>query len=143
MSSCRATASTRTSSSTSPPARRRPFCLPPRPRRPNVTAADSGPPAAGEPLSPDALAGGIGFAPRLANGAVTGIVLSPQGGSDAFARAGFRQGDIVAQVNGAPIRSTQDIVALKNAIKPGARLSLMVERGAATVPIAIIIPDNK
>lgn len=109
----------------------------------NVTAPDSGgPPAAGAPLAPQALLGGIGFAPRVVNGTVTGIVLTPQAG-DAFARAGFRQGDIVAQVNGTPIRSTDDIASLKNAIKPGARLSLMVERGAATVPIAIIIPDNK
>ena len=74
---------------------------------------------------------------------MTGVVLGALGSNDIFARAGFRPGDIVAQYNGLSIRSPQDLLALKNAIKPGARLTLMVERGAATVPIAIIIPDNK
>lgn len=101
------------------------------------------PPPISEPLSPQALLDGVALAPRTANGTVTGVAVSPQGASDVFARAGFRPGDIVAQVNGTPIRSAQDIVSLRSAIKPGARLSLMVERGAATVPIAIIIPDNK
>jgi general secretion pathway protein C len=86
---------------------------------------------------------GVSCTPRTENGGVTGIVLSAQGSTDIFARAGFRPGDIVAQYNGVPIRSAQDLLSLKNAIKPGARLTLMVERGAATVPIAIIIPDNK
>jgi general secretion pathway protein C len=97
----------------------------------------------GDQLSSQAILNGVSFTPRTENGAVTGVVLSAQGADDAFARAGFRPGDIVAQFNGQPIRSPQDLLSLKNAIKPGARLSLMVERGAATVPIAIIIPDNK
>jgi general secretion pathway protein C len=102
------------------------------------------PPATGsEQLTPQAILNGVSFTPRTENGGVTGIVLSAQGSTDIFARAGFRPGDIVAQYNGVPIRSAQDLLSLKNAIKPGARLTLMVERGAATVPIAIIIPDNK
>ncbi len=101
------------------------------------------PPAISDALTPQAILNGVALAPRTENGAVTGVALSPQGSSDIFARAGFRSGDIVAQVNGSPIRSAQDISALRSAIKPGARLTLMVERGAATVPIAIIIPDNK
>lgn len=100
-------------------------------------------PAQGEQLSSQAIMNGVSFTPRTENGAVTGVVLNAQGASDIFARAGFRPGDIVAQYNGLPIRSPQDLLTLKNAIKPGARLTLMVERGAATVPIAIIIPDNK
>jgi general secretion pathway protein C len=108
------------------------------------TVLNPPPPASGnEAISPQALLGGISFAPRTENGSVTGIVLGAQGASDILMRAGFRPGDIVAQVNGSPVRSGADLQSLKSAIKPGARLSLMVERGAATVPIAIIIPDNK
>lgn len=102
------------------------------------------PPATGsEQLSPQAILNGVSFSPRTENGGVTGVVLSAQGANDIFARAGFRPGDIVTQYNGVPVRSPQDLIAIKNAIKPGARITLMVERGAATVPIAIIIPDNK
>lgn len=102
------------------------------------------PPATGsERLTPQAILNGVSFTPRIENGGVTGVVLGAQGSNDVFARAGFRPGDIVAQYNGLPVRSPQDLLSLKNAIKPGARLTLMVERGAATVPIAIIIPDNK
>ncbi|HEY1125050.1 MAG TPA: type II secretion system protein N [Sphingobium sp.] len=107
------------------------------------TTLNPPPPSGSEPLSSQAILNGISFAPRTENGSVTGVVLNAQGSGDIFARAGFRPGDIVAQFNGAPIRSPQDLQSIKNAIKPGARLTLMVERGAATVPIAIIIPDNK
>lgn len=111
---------------------------------PSPAALASNPPAVtGESLSSQSLLGGIAFAPRTENGDVTGIVLSAQGSSDIFARAGFRPGDIVAQINGSPIRSADDLGSLRQSIRPGARLTLMVERGAATVPIAIIIPDNK
>jgi len=114
---------------------------PPTPDQPML--GNPAPAAMSDSLSPQALLSGVALAPRTEKGAITGVVLSPQGAGDIFARAGFRPGDIVAQINGNPIRSAEDIVALKSAIRPGARLSLMVERGAATVPIAIIIPDNK
>jgi general secretion pathway protein C len=39
------------------------------------------------------------------------------------------------------VRSAADVTSLQGSIRPGARISLMVERGAATVPIALIIPD--
>ncbi|QUT07716.1 PDZ domain-containing protein [Sphingobium phenoxybenzoativorans] len=79
----------------------------------------------------------IGFAPRLQNGKVTGLVLSPKG--PAFQSAGFQPGDIIAQVNGRPISSAADVQALQSQLAPGARISLSVERGAAVVPIALIL----
>jgi general secretion pathway protein C len=106
-------------------------------------AAPAGPGADGGSPTPDAILGAIDMAPRLEKGAVTGIVLSPRGDPAGFARAGFQSGDIVAQVNSTPVRSAADIAALRSAIVPGARLTLMVERGAATVPIAIILPGKK
>lgn len=98
------------------------------------------PPATG-PLTQDRVLGSIGFAPRTENGRVTGIVVSPQGGGEGFALAGFRPGDIIVQVNGQPVRSAGDIQTLQSSVRPGARMSFMVERGAATVPVSLILPD--
>jgi len=105
--------------------------------------AGKAPPAAAGPLTPEKLMSAISFVPRTENGRITGIVVGAQGQPEIFAQAGFRQGDIIVQVNGQPIRGPGDIESLQSALRPGARLSLMVERGAATVPIAIIIPDNR
>jgi general secretion pathway protein C len=99
--------------------------------------------AATGPLSALAIGTDVGFAPRTENGRVTGVTVSAVGGSDTLGKAGFRSGDIVVQVNGRPISSQTDINNLQAAILPGARLSLMVERGSATVPIALILPDKK
>ncbi|MBN8818155.1 MAG: PDZ domain-containing protein [Sphingomonas sp.] len=93
------------------------------------------------PLTQDRVLGSIGFAPRTENGRVTGIVVSPQGGGEGFALAGFRPGDIIVQVNGQPVRSAGDIQTLQSSVRPGARMSFMVERGAATVPVSLILPD--
>jgi general secretion pathway protein C len=105
-------------------------------------APPSGAPMTG-PLPPAELAGTLNFEPRTENGRVTGIVISPQGTAAGFAQAGFRPGDIIVQVNGKPVRSAADVNTLQNSIAPGARISLMVERGAATVPISLILPENR
>jgi general secretion pathway protein C len=98
-------------------------------------------PQATGPLTQDRVLGSIGFAPRTESGRVTGIVVSPQGGGEGFALAGFRPGDIIVQVNGQPVRSAGDIQTLQSSVRPGARMSFMVERGAATVPVSLILPD--
>lgn len=120
-----------------PPA---PGALPP-PAVPMVGGA----PAAGGPaaMTPERVISSINLVPRTERNGVTGIVVNPQGNSEAFAQAGFRPGDIIVQVNGQPVRSASDVTALQGSIRPGARISLMVERGSATVPIALILPDNR
>lgn len=97
------------------------------------------PTASGGTLTGAMISEGVAFAPRVDGGRITGIVVSPKNAGDIFARAGFRPGDIVTQVNGRPITSAADIQGLQAQLRPGARLSLMVERGAATVPIAVIL----
>lgn len=84
-----------------------------------------------------AIANAVDFSPRSADGKVTGIVVSPRGDGALFQAAGFRDGDIIVSVNGRPVSSTTDIATLKGQISPGGRLSVEVERGADTVPIAI------
>src|SRR3546814_13909432 len=76
----------------------------------------------------------------MQKGQVTGLVLSPKGAG--FQNAGFQSGDIVTQVNGRPIRSAGDLQSLHNQIVPGARISLMVQRGAAVVPLALTLPGH-
>jgi general secretion pathway protein C len=98
------------------------------------------PPAPPGRLTPESLMSSISFAPRTERSGVTGIVVNSQGG-EVFSQAGFRPGDIIVQVNGQPVRSAADVTSLQGSIRPGARISLMVERGAATAPIALIIPD--
>lgn len=107
-----------------------------------ATGAPPAPPQVGA-LTPDRIIGSLGLQPRTERGRITGIVVSQQGGGEVFAQAGFRPGDIIVQVNGQPVSSAGDISALQSSIAPGARISLMVERGAATVPIALILPDKK
>ncbi len=82
------------------------------------------------------------FAPRSEDGRITGIVARPAGDGSLFAAAGFRSGDIIVSINGNPVSSTADIDNLQDQIRPGARLSVEVERGADTVPIVVNLGDQ-
>lgn len=94
------------------------------------------------PLTPEAITGGIGFAPRTENGRATGFAVTPKGDGSVFAQAGFKPGDIVIEINGRKVASAADGAALSGQIRPGARLSLVIERGTETLPIALIIPEK-
>jgi len=91
-------------------------------------------PPVGGGVTAEMLKRDIGFAPRLQDGRVTGLVVAAKG--PGFATAGFRPGDIVTQVNGQPVG---DLQSLQNQIAPGARLSLTVERGAAVASVNLIV----
>src|SRR3546814_14366749 len=56
----------------------------------------------------------IGFSPRMQNGQVTGLVLSPKG--EGVKNAGFQSGDIVTKVNGRQNRSAGDRQAAQKKI---------------------------
>lgn len=94
------------------------------------------------PLSPASVRAGISFSPRSEGGRVTGIAVGQQGDGSAFQAAGFRNGDVIRSINGRPVNAAGDVAGLGSQVQPGARLSLEVERGAGTVPIAIIIPNG-
>lgn len=85
----------------------------------------------------DSLKRDIGFTPRLQNGRITGLILSAKGPS--FQNAGFQPGDVVTQIDGQPVGSASDLQALQGKIMPGARISLMVERGASLATINLIL----
>ena len=94
------------------------------------------------PISPQSIRAGISFSPRSEGGRVTGVAVGQQGDGSAFQAAGFRNGDVIRSINGRPINAAGDAAGLLSQVQPGARLSLEVERGAGTVPIAIIIPNG-
>jgi general secretion pathway protein C len=106
------------------------------------TPAPTGP-AAKEPLTADDVVQNIGFAPRSAGPRVTGIAVSQTGAADIIARAGLQNGDVITQINGRPVASAADIQAFKAQLKPGANLSLIVERGSATLPISLVLGGNQ
>lgn len=85
-------------------------------------------------LNAETLQKAITFAPRNEGGRVTGFVLQPRDDGTMMRLAGFQAGDILVGINGRAVSSPADIIAQ---IKPGARLSIEVERGGSKVPIAL------
>lgn len=110
----------------------------------SVPAETVGPPPASGPstlpagndarLNAETIQKSIGFAPRNEDGRVTGLALQPRDDGTMMRIAGFRPGDIVVAVNGRPVTSAGDIAAQ---LRPGARLSVEIERGGSKVPIAL------
>ncbi|MHA6767802.1 type II secretion system protein N [Sphingobium ummariense] len=100
------------------------------------TAAPPTSPGRDNPTA-ESLKSDIGVAPRMEGGRVTGLVLLSKG--PGFQNAGFQSGDVVTQIDGRPVGSAGDLQALQGRIIPGARISLMVERGASTVPINLTL----
>jgi len=98
--------------------------------------------SAAAPLTADRIRAEIGVVPRTGtNGGVTGLAVSPLGSSAVFSQLGFHSGDVIVSVNGRPIRSAGDLQLLAQALTPGARVALQVERGPTTVPLALVLSN--
>lgn len=108
-----------------------------------AAAAPTGAPSTAPPaLTPDNVKQSIAFAPRTSGSRVTGLLVSPVG-SDAILRAaGLRSGDVIVAVNGRRLTSAADVSSFQSQVVSGARLSLLVERGADTVPVALTFSGN-
>jgi general secretion pathway protein C len=106
---------------------------------PPASGTSATPPAPGGGLNAETLQKSIGFAPRNEGGRVTGLVLQARDDGTMLRLAGFQAGDIVVGVNGRPVSSAADIASQ---IRPGARLSVEVERGGAKVPIALNVEQQ-
>lgn len=98
--------------------------------------------AGAQPLTAAAARQAFSFAPRQHSGRVTGVIVAPGADPGLFEAAGFQPGDVIVAVNGARIASQTDLAQLQSGLVPGARLSLTVERGAQTVPIALNLAGN-
>ncbi len=97
-------------------------------------AALAAPASNGAALNAETLQKSINFAPRNEGGRVTGLILQPRDDGTMLRIAGFQPGDILVAVNGRPVSSAADIASQ---LRPGAHLSVEVERGGSKVPIAL------
>jgi len=95
------------------------------------------------PITPSSIRAGISFTPHQDGGRMTGITVGQLGDGTAFQAAGFRAGDVVRSVNGRAVASPADVAALSAQLQPGARLSLEVDRGGTTVPLALTLPNGR
>lgn len=93
--------------------------------------------AAGSEAAANAAIPQIDFQPRRSGSQITGIRIPPLVEAALPGVIGLRPGDVIVGVNGVPIRSQADIDQFKASLKPAARLSLEVERGSKTIPIAV------
>ncbi|WP_300974995.1 type II secretion system protein N [Sphingomonas sp. LHG3406-1] len=96
--------------------------------------------AAPLPLTAAAIRDNVALAPRMVGGRVTGLLVSALGDPSLLQRVGLRDGDVITAANGRPVTSQSALLAQ---LSPGARLSLTVERGAATVPVALLLEGNR
>jgi S1-C subfamily serine protease len=68
---------------------------------------------------------GVSSGDAPAGGAAVGALV-PDGPAE---RAGLREGDVIVEVAGAPVRDADDVSAIVNARRPGDRVPVVVERG--------------
>jgi general secretion pathway protein C len=82
------------------------------------------------------LANEIAYTPRIENGQMTGIVVSPKGSGAAFGAAGLKAGDVLTAINGQDIRSVQDASnAMKSTGGNGVAM-LAIERGGKAMTVS-------
>lgn len=82
------------------------------------------------------LAADIQTEPRIANGRVTGIVLSPKGSGTAFGASGLEPGDMLTEIDGTPVASLGDLAAIIRRIDAGGVI-LVVERDGQRLAIRV------
>ena len=81
----------------------------------------------------------IRFTPRMRGNSITGINVAPGPNSALFAQLGLRPSDVIVQVNGVSVTSPSDLEQLRRELRPGARLTLGVERGANVQPVVVTL----
>ncbi|MFN3748499.1 MAG: type II secretion system protein N [Sphingorhabdus sp.] len=106
----------------------------------NVTpgpAAETAPAAeSGVKINAQTLQQSIGLAPRNEGGKVTGLVVSAKDDGTMMRIAGLQKGDVILSINGRPASAATELAAQ---LRPGARLSLEIERGAQKLPVALVL----
>lgn len=99
-----------------------------------ATAASS----ASAPGASDMADGAPALSPRMQDGRITGLsVVSDGAGMNA---AALKSGDVITAINGRAVGAADDAGVLRSALVPGARLSVMIERGARTIPVVVEVP---
>lgn len=85
-------------------------------------------------LNATSLRDSVSVAPRNEGGKVTGLVITAKDDGAMLRNAGLSPGDIVVSINGQPVGSASDIAAQ---FRPGAKLTLEVERGSQKIPVGL------
>lgn len=115
-------------------------------KAPESIAAGSAPaataPAAAAPLDGESLRGAVSLTARTQGSAVTGILVAPGANAADFQRTGLRAGDVIVTVNGAAIRSAQDLAQLQQGLAAGGTLTLEVERERQRIPVTLNIASR-
>ena len=93
----------------------------------------------GASLSAENLDRAVRLTPRMRGNAITGINVAPGPDSDLFSQLGLRPSDVIVQVNGVSVTSASDLEQLRRELRPGARLTLGVERGANVQPVVVTL----
>lgn len=75
--------------------------------------------------------------PRLEGGAVTGVILQPRGGGDAFRRAGFQPGDVLVSVGGEKVADPGAAQRLQGLMAEGGEVAVEVERGGRVIGLRV------
>ena len=75
--------------------------------------------------------------PRLQGGAVTGIVLQPKGGGNAFRAAGLQPGDVLVSVGGQAVADAGAAGQLQSRLAQGSEVAVEVERGGRIVALRV------
>jgi general secretion pathway protein C len=106
------------------------------PTGPAAPAAAPTPGQAAPPAAPASTSGAIRLQPRIGDGQVDGLVVSPGAdGGQAFRAAGFVPGDVIVSVNGQRVTSTEQARAIiRNA---GGAVQVIVNRGGRAVPMRV------
>lgn len=104
-------------------------------------AAAAGPTASAPVVSAANLDQAIRLTPRTRGNAVTGINIAPGPDSEMFSSLGLRPSDVIVQINGVSVTAASDLEQLRREFRPGARLTLGVERGADVLPVVVNIPQ--
>ncbi|MBB6122694.1 type II secretion system protein N [Sphingobium subterraneum] len=82
----------------------------------------------------------IGFGMQQSTGRTRGITVNAQG--PAFASSGLRAGDVITRINGREVVAADDLGALQQAMVPGARINVTVDRGGKSVPVTLAVPGS-
>lgn len=97
-------------------------------------AEDMATASAGTGDTAERLQAAMPFAPRLEGGQMTGITVA--GSDPALVSAiGLQPGDVIVSVGNRPISSADDLAQLERLLRPGARITLGVQRGAEVIPV--------